>query len=183
MKGKVVRSPRIPLNNPFPDVHISKIWRCVAKRGHTRQETEDILQEAFLKVFVFLQAGGKVETSLEGFVLRIAMNCATDSWRRGKSHLHTVSDKEAEVLSAELPSGEEEVEAEQHLRKMRAEVSKLGERTVKIFFLFTLEDYTYKEIADRLRMPARTVEKHIARAYKVLATMENRPCARKKTSR
>ena len=67
------------------------------------------------------------------------------------------------------PSPDEMLLAEQRLRQITQVLdTKLSARTREIFLLHRLEGFTYDEIAQRMRMSVRTVEKHIARAVTVV---------------
>jgi RNA polymerase sigma-70 factor (ECF subfamily) len=63
------------------------------------------------------------------------------------------------------PSPEEILTAQQRLARMQETLdTKVSARTREVFFLHRLEGFTHEEIANRMQMSVRTVEKHIARA-------------------
>jgi DNA-directed RNA polymerase specialized sigma24 family protein len=68
---------------PLPH-YFRKLQRILLRRGRTREEAEDLIQEAFLKLQEYCDNGGQVRQP-EGFlvrtVLRLAINARRDQHR------------------------------------------------------------------------------------------------------
>jgi RNA polymerase sigma factor (sigma-70 family) len=145
--------------------HMTQILR---HRGRTADEAEDLVQEAFLRLHVFLSQGRQVREP-EAFLVRTVLNLAIDRRRRERRDLYVTQSVEELSLVDLSPAPEEVLAAQQRLIHMRRVLdTKVSRRTSDVYFLHRLEGYTYEEIAERMHMSIRTVEKHIARAITVL---------------
>ena len=147
-------------------MQMRKLVGLLRRRGQTREDAEDLVQEAFLRLHAFL-AGGKDVQKTEGFLVRTVLNLAVDARRRDKRECRDLFVEAVEDLPlVDLgPSPEEIFSAEKRLLQMRAVLDrKVSARTREVFFLHRLEGYTHEEIAERMGISLRSVEKHIARA-------------------
>ena len=70
-------------DGPTPQYFL-KLQRILVRRGRTREEAEDLIQQAFLKLQEYCESGGEVRQP-EGFlvrtVLRLAINARRDDHR------------------------------------------------------------------------------------------------------
>lgn len=150
---------------------VSRLKGLLRHRGQSPEDAEDLVQEAFLRLHSFLADGHEVRQP-EGFLVRTALNLAVDARRRNTRERrdHFVSDTLEELALVDpSPSPEEIISAEKRLTQMRAVLdSQLSPRTREVFFLHRLEGFTHEEIAERMNMSLRSVEKHIARAITVV---------------
>jgi RNA polymerase sigma-70 factor (ECF subfamily) len=143
------------------------LWRG----GRSREEAEDLIQEALLRLQEYCQ-GGEVRDR-EAFLVRTVRNLSIDRHRRAHRHLYT--DQSVEELETALPlldpaPGADEIfEARQRLHKIRATLNAVSPRTREIYFAHRA-GYSYAEIGAHLDISKSTIEKHIARA--VLALMD-----------
>jgi RNA polymerase sigma factor (sigma-70 family) len=145
-----------------------RLLRLLRRRGRTSQEAEDLVQEAFLRLHVFLKEGKEVREP-EAFLVRTALNLSVDRYRREHGDLYVDQALEELSLVDLAPAPEDMCAAEQRLERMRQVLdSNLSPRTREVYFLQRLEGFTYEEIAKRMHMSVRTVEKHVARALTVL---------------
>ncbi len=71
----------------------------------------------------------------------------------------------------ETPSAERALAARQRLRRVEMALATLGERTQLIFRRFRLEGVTQSRIAQDEGISVSAVEKHLQRAYRVVATL------------
>lgn len=146
------------------DCHFRRLTRLLRRRGRTPEDTEDLVQEAFLRLLAVLRAGKEVRES-EAFLVRTALNLSVDRYRREHRDLFVSEAVEDLPLVDLAPPPEEVIAAEQRLKQMRHVLdTELGPRTREVYLLHRLEGYTYEEIGRRMHMSSRTVEKHIARA-------------------
>lgn len=150
---------------------VRRLKEVLRNRGQTREDAEDLVQEAFLRLHTFLADGHEVRQP-EGFLVRTALNLAVDARRRNaREHRHQFVQETVEELQlVDLsPSPEEIFSAEKRLMQMRAVLdAKVSPKTREVFFLHRLEGFTHEEIAERMSMSLRSVEKHIARAITVV---------------
>lgn len=146
--------------------HMQKL---LLRRGRTREEAEDLIQDAFIKMQVYCQDGGQVQQP-EGFlvrtVLRLAMNARRDEHR--ELYVDAEVDELALIVDAN-PTPEQLVAADQCLERMTAALDAANPRTRDVFFMQRIDGLSYQQIAQRLGISVSAVEKHVARAMVVLA--------------
>ena len=150
---------------------VHRLKELLRHRGQSREDAEDLVQEAFLRLHTFLADGNEVRKP-EAFLVRTALNLAVDAHRRDtREHRDRfVAETVEELTIADLsPSPEEIFSAEKRLMQMRQVLdTKVSPKTREVFFLHRLEGFTHEEIAERMNMSLRSVEKHIARAITVV---------------
>ncbi len=145
------------------------LWRG----GRSREEAEDLIQEALLRLHEYCQSG-EVKNR-EAFVVRTVRNLSIDRHRRDHRHLYV--DGSVEQLEASIPlldagpSSDEIIETQQRLDKIRATLNAVNPRTREIYFAHR-SGYSYAEIGAHMGISKSTIEKHIAHA--VLALMDAR---------
>ena len=149
-------------------VHLQYMKLLLRRRGRTREEAEDLVQEAFVRMQEYCKGGGAVREP-EAFLVRTVLNLAVDARRRDRRDLYEKQSVEDMYLVDLSPSPDEVFAAEQRLLKIRRSLAALSERTQQAFFLHRLEGFSYAEIAQRLGVSVSAVEKHIANAIAVLA--------------
>jgi RNA polymerase sigma-70 factor (ECF subfamily) len=144
-----------------------KLLAWIRRRVPDPAEAEDLLQESFLRISQRDQ--GTDVTHLEGYLYRTAESVLADRRRRRRvrhadAHVALEPDRhrtdDADALRTLI--------AKERLRKVAAALQTLPDRTRAIFVLRRIEGLRYAEIAVRLNMPVRTVEKHMARAVEHL---------------
>lgn len=148
-----------------------KVMDVLRRRGQSHEDAEDLVQEAFLRLHVFLEDGNEVRAP-DSFLIRTALNLAVDAQRRD------VRDRREQFLPESIedlavadfrPTPEENVAAELRLEEMRRMLDeKVSPTTRKVFLLHRLEGFSHEEIAELLGISLRSVEKRIARAITVV---------------
>ena len=152
----------------FPQ-YFRRMRKLLLRRGRTRVESEDLIQEAFLKMQEYCQKGGEVrkpENFLVRTVLRLAANATRDQ------HRELYSDKPVEELTFILdtrPTPDEVLAGDECLERMREALDAVSRRTRDIFFMQRVDGFSYAEVATQLGISVSAVEKHIASALAVLA--------------
>jgi RNA polymerase sigma-70 factor (ECF subfamily) len=148
-----------------------KITEVLRRRGQSREDAEDLVQEAFLRLHVFLEEGHEVRAP-ESFLIRTALNLAVDARRRDVRDCRDrfLPETIENLTVADLgPTPEENVAAELRLKEMRKILDeKVSPTTRDVFLLHRLEGFSHEEIAERLGISLRSVEKRIARAITVM---------------
>lgn len=126
-----------------------------AKDDH---EAQDILQVGFIKVFKSI-ASFRGEGSFEGWVRRIMINVAVESYHKRKGYQDTVDIDTVHDLTGEgFEMGALEV---QDLLKL---IRKLPEGFGMVFNMYAIEGYTHKEIAKALNISEGTSKSQLSRA-------------------
>ncbi len=127
------------------------------------EEAEDVMQDAFIKIFnkipVYEEKG-----SLEGWVRRIVVNTALDSYRKNKKHQQDVN---ADTVDYLLET-KNHIIAELSAQDLLVIINNLPEGYRIVFNLFAIEGYSHKEIAERLGITESTSKSQYSRAKKLL---------------
>ena len=131
---------------------------------HNNTDTEDFVQEVFLKAYVNLSSFRK-ESLFSTWLTRIAYTTAINSKKR-KGEFESIAD---ETLLPALDRTPEENE----IRRLTAEavneaVQNLPPQYASCIDLYFFHDMTYEEIADIIGIPLNTIKSHIFRAKKIL---------------
>src|SRR5258708_12700479 len=145
--------------------HFKRLLTFLRRKGRSREDAEDLIQEAMLRLHVYGQA---VPVANEEAFLRHAVNnLSIDQHRRDRLDLR----KEVPIeelnarspLIAPEPTPEDTLEAQQRLGSVRAALDAVSLRTREIYFAHRA-GYSYAEIADHLNISHITINRHIARA-------------------
>jgi RNA polymerase sigma factor (sigma-70 family) len=152
--------------------HFERLLRFLRRKGRSREDAEDLIQEAMLRLHVYAQ--GAPIANEEAFLRHAVHNLSIDQHRRDRLDLrrevpiHDVNTHNA-LIAPESPP-EDTVEAQQRLRHIRMLLDSVGSRTREIYFAHR-GGYSYAEIADHMGISHITIKRHIARA--LLAIMEH----------
>jgi RNA polymerase sigma-70 factor (ECF subfamily) len=139
------------------------------QRGRTREETEDLIQEAFLRMQEYCEQGGSVRQP-EGFLVRTVLRLASNARRDEHRDLYADTDVDQLTLVIDTqPTPDEVLAGYQCLERMRSTLDAVSRRTRDIFFLHRLDGLSYAQIAQRMGISISAVEKHIASALVALA--------------
>jgi RNA polymerase sigma-70 factor (ECF subfamily) len=137
--------------------------RYVRRFVQSPETAEEIVQEAFLRTY---EQGDSVETP-RAFLFSTARNLASNAHRDQRTaKTDSVGDFDNSRVGAEHQSPEEGVLADEQTRLIRAAVDRLPPKCRAAFALRVFHGCSYKEIADRLGVSAKTVEKYIARGLR-----------------
>jgi RNA polymerase sigma factor (sigma-70 family) len=138
-----------------------RLRRFVRARLSSRQDAEDVIQDAYLRVLRY--SAENVVESRERLLFSAARNLAVDSRRRRKAREKTAV--EFSVLApVDWPASDEVVDAKQRLAHVEAAIASLPARCREVFLMHRIEGLSYCEIAARAGISVSAVEKHIARA-------------------
>jgi RNA polymerase sigma factor (sigma-70 family) len=134
-----------------------------ARRRAGRQEAEDVVQDAYLHL---LQRG--TTATLEhprAYLFRIAANLAVDLARKTKIRLRYAGEGLEHACHAETPpSPEAAAGGAMELRRLQASLAELPPLCRAAFLLNRVEDLTHAEIAARLGVSVRTIDRHMVKA-------------------
>lgn len=149
-----------------------RLRRFVRGRVATREDAEDVIQEAYLRVLRY-SADHAVE-SQERLLFSAAKNLAVDSRRRRFVRTRTATDYAVlEACAQTWPDAHEVVYASQRLNKVETAVAQLPPRCREVFLIHRLDGLSYSQIAVQLGISVSAVEKHMARACLLLDTILN----------
>lgn len=152
------------------DRYEKKLGRYVRRLSGLESESiEDVLQEAFIKIYVNLNDYDP-NYSFSSWAYRITHNETVNYLRKNKKvtiiPLET-DDKESanliDVLKSEIDVVED-VSKKDLIEQIRKAISMLPEKYREVLILRYMEDMDYQEISEILRMPMGTVATTINRA-------------------
>lgn len=148
-----------------------RLRRLLGRRGRSREDTEDLIQEALLRLHQYCRTGEIRDA--EAFLVRTVRNLSIDRHRREHRHLYdrqTVEEIDLkDALADTAPSPDEIYASHERLYRIRRTLEAVSIRTCDIY-LAHRAGYSYAEIGTRMGVSNSTIEKHIARA--VLALMD-----------
>jgi RNA polymerase sigma-70 factor (ECF subfamily) len=127
---------------------------------------KDLVQEGFIKLFANLEKY-KSDGSFEGWVRRIFVNNAIDSFRR-KKHQEIVPENDFKILNLADDKDEHEFldEKEETIKPkdVIAAMQQLSPAYQMVFNLYVMENYAHQEIADELGISVGTSKSNLAKA-------------------
>ncbi|AKQ44498.1 hypothetical protein TH63_00795 [Rufibacter radiotolerans] len=132
---------------------------AVSKRyARTDFEAEDILQDAFVKVFLYLKTF-KGECPLEFWIKRIVINTAIKH-QHSNRHLMVTDQEEEWDVASEHDSLDGQFAYEELLQLVRD----LPPRYQAVFNLYAIEGFSHKEIGEMLDITESTSKSQYSRA-------------------
>lgn len=131
-------------------------------RGRTADDTDDLIQEAFLRLQLYCR--DKPVKQPEAFLVRTALNLSVDERRRAHNRLTVAARVETLPLVDTRPAPDEVLATQQRLQQVKQALDALSPRAREVFLLHRAEGYSYGQIAERLGIGVSTVEKHMAKA-------------------
>ena len=134
---------------------------CLRYARH-RLEAEDILQEAFIKVFDKLN-NFQSKGSFEGWIRRIVVNTALKNYQRK----HYSNEQIAVEHFPDVPQSPLAY-AQLGEQELMAMIAGLPEGYRVVFNLYAIEGYSHKEIAEMLGIQESTSRSQLVKARKML---------------
>lgn len=151
-----------------------KLLRFLQLRG-AGSDGEDILQDVWLKAS---QASGPLSNP-EAYLYRCAHNVMIDRYRsnaqrnqREKAWVETHGESDPAIDPN--PGPDRGLQAASLLAMTVQAIDDLGEPTATIFRQFRIEGLAQRAIAEQLGLALPTIEKHLQRAYKAMATVRRK---------
>src|SRR5512133_3496766 len=129
-----------------------------------RPEAEDMLQEAFLKIFFNLKEYAGTG-SFKGWLRKVAVNTAITYYHRNLRYKHHIDIDEYMTTETGTRGFEDDFYTAEDLYRVLGELSP-GYRTV--FNLYSIEGYKHHEIAEMLKIDLNTSKSQYSRARAVL---------------
>jgi RNA polymerase sigma factor (sigma-70 family) len=152
--------------------HHSGLYRNLVFSGATATEAEDLIQEAFLRLFRYLQNSHAVEKPYS-WLLSVVHNLRIDGIRKRKREFELDRPEFeglVERLRTEAPDAETQVILrEKHARLQRA-ISKLAPRQYQ-YLLLRAEGLKLREIAEIFHVTVQTVSESCAKAMLELGSV------------
>jgi RNA polymerase sigma factor (sigma-70 family) len=146
------------------ELYAGKMMTVCRRYANDQTEAEDILQEAFIRVFSNI-AQYRFEGSLEGWIRRIVIHTALRILQKKKIRFAEIND-DLDIEQSMNADGISALSAEELLKL----ISALPEGYRIVFNLYVLEGYDHNEIAAILDINAATSRSQLSKARKVLQT-------------
>jgi len=163
-------------------------WESIVRQHHQRlynlayrftgrfDEAEDLTQEIFLKVYRTLNSYRPDSGALVTWMVRVGRNHVIDHYRKFKTErTHTdsleVEYEKAEENPARYASPAQALEQLELSEQVHRTLLKLSGELREAVILRDLEEFTYEEIADMLKVPVGTVKSRINRGRAELARL------------
>ena len=142
----------------------SGLARYLARLCASKDEVQDVMQEAYLQVFCALRQSGPEGHTPAALLYTTARNIAFSRHRHRKVVAAAAPSVSAgERLRREQAGIEQQVDRGQQMRRLLQAVNGLPPKCRDVFVLRMIEGLSQREIADRLGIAVSTVEKHLAR--------------------
>ena len=165
-KSKLTREDRLIL---LYDQVRSSLLVYLGGLGLSMSEAEDIVQEAFIRLFDNFAARGDLENP-KAWLFRVAHNLTMDLYREGQRFAQHGTDGTdlLDGLLALADSPEEQVIRNEQTLRIRAALSRLTQQQ-RAAVMLRAEDLRYREIAEILGVSIKRVSALIQRALSHLA--------------
>jgi RNA polymerase sigma factor (sigma-70 family) len=141
---------------------LSKLRRLLMSRGRSRDDIDDLMQEAFLRLQVYCREHTVQNT--EAFLVRTVLNLSAEQGRRSRTGWSVFNESEVQSVLDPMPTPDEVYAGQQRLLRVKAGLQKLSPRSRQVFLMHRLDGLSYVQIGDELGISVSMVEKHIARA-------------------
>lgn len=134
-----------------------------------REEGRDVAQEAFLRVYKSLPSFRK-DADFLPWLYTITANVARDHWRRWEREKEAVSAPfdDTTVAAEDLSSPESVLETKDTKKMVEEAVASLPWEYRVPIVLRHIQDLSYKEIAEMMKLPLNTVKTRIRRGRLML---------------
>jgi RNA polymerase sigma-70 factor (ECF subfamily) len=159
----------------------TQLYPFILKYINNPNDSYDIIQEVFTKVYFNINSFNPSKALFKTWLYTIAINLCKDykkKKRLQKAIPFMINDSEKEegfsmeklIVSDDI-STENELINSQESKKLVVEINKLPDKIRIPLILFYLEEKSYKEVAEILKISTKAVEMKVYRAKKIL---ENR---------
>lgn len=133
------------------------------------QEAEDVMQETYLNLI--RHGSADLLDRPRAFLFRTAANLAIDTLRkRSTLSRYTQSVIDLDIVASEAPGPEDRAEGVIALERFRAALNELPPHCRDALLLSRMDGLPYSEIAKRLGVSVRSVERYIVKALEHLRT-------------
>src|SRR5919109_170562 len=151
--------------------HWRKVFNIAYKFGGKHDQAEDLTQDVFLKLFKSLDTFDR-RANFQTWLISVSRNLCIDHYRSVRKERETMNrDVDPSELTpvATTRSPQMELEQRDRVQLLRAALDKLAPSLRTAVMLRDIQELTYQEIADRLRLPEGTVKSRINRGRTELA--------------
>jgi len=149
-------------------VHESALMRYLLRSWFRREEIHDLRQEIYVRVY---EAAAKARPAMpKSFMFTTARHLMTDRLRRGRVvSIEAVGDLDALNVLIDEISPERRLGSRQDLKRLTDAFDRLPDRCREVVWLRRVEELPQKEVAARMGISEKTVEKQVAKGARLIA--------------
>ena len=147
--------------------HSYKIKQII--KNFTGSYNEDLEQEIYIKTYKNLEKYQE-KNKFSQWICTIASNLCRDYLRSAKFKNSSITSNDDEILDniSTKKTPEIEYSLKERQKIILKEIDKLPKKMKETLILYQFEDYSYEQIAKKLRIPEGTVKSRINNARKIL---------------
>jgi RNA polymerase sigma-70 factor, ECF subfamily len=161
--SKAIKSGDSSAFRTFYDANYPSVYRYLISRGLRVEDVQDLIQKAFLMIWEKRDAIDP-DKSLKAYLFQIV-------YTRMLNHIqYNAKFTDVEEVETQLNSAntDDRIDYAELLRLVRKVVSSMPEKRSMVFDMCFMKEFTYKETAEALQVSVKTVENHMALAFKDL---------------
>ncbi|RZK49178.1 MAG: sigma-70 family RNA polymerase sigma factor [Pedobacter sp.] len=140
----------------------SKMMAVCMRYAKDQMEAEDVLQVAYIKIFQKVSEY-RGEGSFEGWIRRIVVNTAIESYRKNLRMLNVVNIEDAPEVAATSADY-----SSLGMKDLLRIIQKLADGYRMVFNMYVIEGYSHKEIAATLGITEGASKSQLSRARAIL---------------
>lgn len=145
------------------------LTRFLRRQRQPADDVTDLLQEVYVRIYE--SAACRRPENLQSFIFAIARNLLIDQARRRQVvSIEVYADLEMLNLSGHDFTPERSVSAHQELHLLQNALEQLPLRCGEVVRLRKIDGMSQREVAEHMGITEDTVEKHIAKGMRVLAS-------------
>ena len=149
-------------------VHEQALVRYLRRAWSRPEDIHDLRQETYVRVY---EAAARARpASPRAFLFTTARHLMADRLRRARVvSIETMGDLDALRVLVDEVSPERRLDARQVLHRLSAALDRLPPRCRQVVWLRRVEELSQKQVAARLGISEKTVEKQIAKGMRLMA--------------
>lgn len=149
-------------------VHEQALVRYLLRAWSRPEEVHDLRQDTYVRVYE--AAARALPTAPKAFLFTTARHLMTDRLRRARVvSIETMGDLDALNVLVDENTPERRLDARQVLRRLAEAFDRLPDRCRQVVWLRRVEELSQKEVAARLGISEKTVEKQVAKGARLIA--------------
>ncbi len=145
-----------------------KMIAVCMRYSRNRADAQDIMQDAFVKVYVNLKSF-KADGSFEGWIKRIMINTALKHYRKNLKFRN-----DSDIENAYDLSFDNQIVSRMSANEIMAKVQVMPDGYRTIFNLYAIEGFQHNEISQMLGISEGTSKSQLSRARNFLINMINK---------
>ncbi|MBL8150449.1 MAG: sigma-70 family RNA polymerase sigma factor [Blastocatellia bacterium] len=154
-----------------------RVYNLAYRFTGRHESAEDLTQEVFIRIYRALEQYDSSLGELSSWLMRLARNLIIDDYRkRQRQPADSSDDLEDHMhhLRMETDSPQRKIERQERQLQVRQAIDKLSPELRECLILRDIEELSYQEIVDKLRIPEGTVKSRINRGRIDLAKVLRR---------